>query len=213
MAGAEIFVILHGSAVNGLKKHRKSIKKVSGRLAHFLFVDAVCINTKTPRRLNGRFLLCFGFDCGFDCGFDAMDLSALLETTLAGLGYELVDVERSTQGRLVRVFIDKPGGIHLDDCATVSHHLGRVLTVENVAYERLEVSSPGLDRPLKQERDFVRFAGQKVRVKLRVPVQGQRNFFGVLGQTQAGKVELVAEGKTVVFDLANLDRARLVPNF
>jgi ribosome maturation factor RimP len=140
-----------------------------------------------------------------------MDLLVLLETTLAGLGYELVDMERSGQGRMMRVFIDKPGGVNLDDCAAVSHHLSRVLTVENVSYERLEVSSPGLDRPLKKERDFVRFTGQKVRVKVRVPVAGQRNFVGVLGDTHAGKVELEVEDKTVVFDLANLDKARLVP--
>ncbi len=141
-----------------------------------------------------------------------MDLSNLLETTLTGLGYELVDMERSAQGRLMRIFIDKPGGINLDDCATVSNHLSRVMTVENVAYERLEVSSPGLDRPLKKERDFVRFAGQTVRVKLRVPLAGQRNFVGVLRQTHAGKVELEVEGKTVVFELVNLDKARLVPD-
>ncbi|HTE14001.1 MAG TPA: ribosome maturation factor RimP [Burkholderiales bacterium] len=140
-----------------------------------------------------------------------MDLSGLLETTLAGLGYELVDVERTGQGRMMRVFIDKPGGINLDDCAAVSNHLSRVLTVENVSYERLEISSPGLDRPLKKERDFARFAGQKVRVKLRVPQEGQRNFVGVLSGARAGKVELDVEGKTVSFDLANLDRARLVP--
>lgn len=140
-----------------------------------------------------------------------MDLSSYLETTLAGLGYELVDFERSGKGLLLRVFIDKPGGINLDDCATVSHHLGRVLTVENVDYERLEVSSPGLDRPLKKEQDFVKFAGQKVRVKLRVPQEGQRNFAGVLRETRAGKVALEVEGKTVTFDLANLDKARLIP--
>jgi ribosome maturation factor RimP len=140
-----------------------------------------------------------------------MDLSRLLETTLAGLGYELVDMERSGQGRMMRVFIDKPGGINLDDCAKVSNHLSRVLTVENVDYERLEVSSPGLDRPLKQERDFVRFAGQKARVKLRVPLEGQRNFVGLLRQTRAGKVELEVEGRTVLFELANLDKARLIP--
>jgi ribosome maturation factor RimP len=140
-----------------------------------------------------------------------MDLSGLLETTLSGLGYELVDMERTGQGRMMRVFIDKPGGINLDDCATVSNHLSRVLTVENVSYERLEVSSPGLDRPLKKERDFARFAGQKARVKLRVPQEGQRNFVGVLSGAHAGKVELDVEGKTVSFDLANLDKARLVP--
>lgn len=140
-----------------------------------------------------------------------MDLASLLETTLTGLGYELVDVERSGRGGLVRIFIDKPGGINLDDCTAVSNHLTRVLTVENVNYERLEVSSPGLDRPLKKERDFARFAGQKVRVKLRVPQQGQRNFVGVLGATHAGKVELNVEGKAVSFELANLDKARLIP--
>ncbi len=156
-----------------------------------------------------------------------MDLMVLLETTLAGMGYELVDMERTGQGRMMRIFIDKPaatggdkpgatgddklGGINLDDCAAVSNHLSRVLTVENVSYERLEISSPGLDRPLKKERDFVRFAGHKVRVKLRVPQDGQRNFAGVLRQTRAGKVELDVEGKAVTFELANLDKARLVP--
>ena len=92
-----------------------------------------------------------------------MDLQKLLETTLAGLGYELVDFDRSGRGRLVRVFIDKQGGISVDDCARVSRHLTRVLAVENVGYDRLEVSSPGLDRPLKKEEDFVRFAGHKAR--------------------------------------------------
>ena len=140
-----------------------------------------------------------------------MDLFVFLETTLAGLGYELVDMERSGQGRMMRIFIDKPGGSNLDDCAAGSNHLSRVLTVENVSYERLEVSSPGLDRPLKKERDFVRFAGQKVRVKVRVPVAGQRNFVGVLGDTRAGKVALDIEGEVITFDLANLDKARLVP--
>ena len=140
-----------------------------------------------------------------------MDLTSLLETTLAGLGYELVDLERSGKGRMMRIFIDKPGGINLDDCAKVSNHLGRVLTVENVEYERMEVSSPGLDRPLKKERDFVRFAGETVRVKLRVPQDGQRNFVGVLRETRAGQVAMEVEGKTVSFELANLDKARLVP--
>ncbi len=141
-----------------------------------------------------------------------MDLLDLLETTLAGLGYELVDVERPGRGGLMRVYIDRPGGINLDDCTRVSHHLTRVLTVENVSYERLEVSSPGLDRPLKKARDFERFAGQKVRVKLRVPQQGQRNFAGVLKRAVAGTVEMEVEGKAVSFELANLDRARLVPD-
>ena len=141
-----------------------------------------------------------------------MDLQALLDETLAGLGYELVDLERSGKGRLLRVFIDKAGGINVDDCAVVSHHLTRLLTVENIDYERLEVSSPGLDRLLKKERDFVRFAGQKARVKLRIPVDGQRNFTGVLQEAGAGKVQIEVDGRLLVFDLANLERARLVPS-
>lgn len=140
-----------------------------------------------------------------------MDLQALLENTLAGLGYELVDLERSGKGLFLRVFIDKPGGISVDDCATISHHLTRLLAVENINYDRLEVSSPGLDRSLKKERDFVRFAGQKARIKLRVPVDGQRNFVGVLRETGAGKVQLEVDGKVLSLDLGNLEKARLVP--
>src|SRR5688572_7199549 len=109
-----------------------------------------------------------------------MDLEHTLESTLSGLGYELVDFERSGKGKLLRVYIDRPGGINVDDCAKVSNQLSRVLTVEGIAYDRLEISSPGLDRVLRKERDFIRFAGHKARIKLRVPVEGQRNFVGVL---------------------------------
>jgi ribosome maturation factor RimP len=140
-----------------------------------------------------------------------MDLQQLLESTLAGLGYEFVDLERSGKGKLLRVYIDKPGGINVDDCAKVSNHLSRVLTVENIAYDRLEISSPGLDRMLRKEQDFVRFAGHKARIKVRVPIGGQRNFVGVLRQTREGKVEIEVDGKILSLDLANLDKARLVP--
>ncbi len=140
-----------------------------------------------------------------------MDLQQTLEKTLTGLGYELVDVERSGRGRLLRVFIDKPAGVNVDDCAAVSNHLTRMFAVENIDYDRLEVSSPGLDRPLKKEQDFVRFAGQKARIKVRVPVDGQRNFVGVLRATGAGKVQLEVEGRVMSFDIDNLEKARLVP--
>ena len=144
-----------------------------------------------------------------------MDLRELLESTLTGLGYELVDFERSGKGKLLRVFIDKPadkpGGIGVEDCAKVSNHLSRVFAVEDVAYERLEISSPGLDRLLTKEKDFVRFAGHRARLKLRVPVEGQRNFVGVLRETRAGKVELEVDGRVISVDLSNLDKARLVP--
>jgi len=141
-----------------------------------------------------------------------MDLQALLETTLAGLGYELVDLERSGKTMFLRVFIDKPGGVDVNDCTTVSQHLTRLLAVENINYGRLEVSSPGLDRLLKKERDFVRFTGHKARIKLRVPVDGQRNFTGILRETSAGKVQLEVDGKLLSLDVDNLAKARLVPS-
>ena len=134
----------------------------------------------------------------------------MLETTVNGLGYELVESERS--GSLLRVFVDKTGGVSIDDCAYISSHLSQVLAVEGVKYDRLEVSSPGLNRVLRKERDFTRFAGEKARVKLRVPLEGQRNFIGVLRAVNNGKLELEVDGKSLVFDLANLEKARLVPN-
>jgi ribosome maturation factor RimP len=160
-------------------------------------------------------------------------LQGLLETTVAGLGYELVDVELSNRGRMLRIFIDKPapglqerlqgglqqaasrefaaGGITLDDCARVSGQLTRVMAVEAIDYDRLEVSSPGLDRPLKKAADFVRFAGQEARLTLRVPIDGRRNFTGVMRAVADGRLELEIDGGMVRLDLANIDKARLVP--
>ena len=142
-----------------------------------------------------------------------MDLQGLLENTLAGLGYELVDMERSPKGALLRIFIDKPDGITVEDCALVSNHLSRVFTVENVAYDRLEVSSPGLDRPLRKAEDFVRFSGQKAKLKLRVALEGRRNFVGVIRECEAGKVGIEVDGRLLSVDLGNVDKARLMPAF
>ena len=141
-----------------------------------------------------------------------MDLNDLLETTMTGMGYELAGVERPARGGLMRVYIDKPGGVNVDDCAVVSHQLTRVLAVENISYDRLEVSSPGLDRILKKESDFARFAGQRARVRMRVPLDGQRNFTGVLREAAAGKVQLEVDGKVLSLDLGDMESARLVPN-
>ena len=141
-----------------------------------------------------------------------MDFGRLLDTTVTGLGYELVAWERSGKSGGLRIFVDKPGGISVDECANVSQHLSRVLAVEGVSYARLEVSSPGLDRVLRKEQDFVRFAGEKARVKLRVALDGQRNFTGVLRTVNDGKLEMEVDGKLLAFQLSNLEKARLVPN-
>jgi ribosome maturation factor RimP len=139
-------------------------------------------------------------------------LEKVVEPAVTGLGYELVDAQASNGGRLLRLFVDKPGGITLDDCAAISRHLTRVLAVEGIDYERLEVSSPGLDRPLRKERDFARFAGQKAEVRMRTPdPSGRRKFVGVLRGAGDGQVSLEMEGQTVTLALDDLDRARLVP--
>ena len=143
-----------------------------------------------------------------------MDLQTLVESTVQGLGYELVDFELSQRGRMLRVFLDKPGGVTIDDCAQVSNHLSRLLAVEmDYDYDRLEVSSPGLDRPLKKESDFVRFAGQKVQLKLRIPLEGRKNFIGMLQGIEAGEVQLDVDGVKTSIPLGNVEKARLVPQF
>ena len=139
-------------------------------------------------------------------------LDALLEQTLASLGYELVDLEVSRSGGLMRIFIDRAGGVNVDDCAAVSNHLTRLFAVEEVDYNRLEVSSPGLDRPLRRPQDFRRFAGERVHVRMRVPVDGRKNFVGVLRGASDAQVELEVDGALLSLNLAQLDKARLVPN-
>ena len=141
-----------------------------------------------------------------------MDLREKLETAVNGLGFELVDMEMSAGGKLLRVFIDKSGGINVGDCALVSSHLTRLFAVENIDYERLEVSSPGLDRVLKKHSDFERFAGERAQIKVRMPVSGQRNFVGVLRGINGGFLQLEVDGRVLSLDMANLEKARLIPN-
>ena len=145
-----------------------------------------------------------------------MDLHHLIDITVTGLGYDLGDLELSPRGRVLRLFIDKAdkvSGIDVEDCALVSNQLSRVLAVENVDYDRLEVSSPGLDRVLKKPADFERFAGAEVNLKLRLPMSGRRNFNGVLHGVQDGKVRLTIDTGELELDLGNIDKARLVPKF
>lgn len=107
------------------------------------------------------------------------DAVAIVEATVGGLGYECVDFERSARG-LLRVFIDKVDGISVEDCAIVSNQLSRVFLVEGIDFDRLEVSSPGLDRPLKRLADFQRFIGQSAKVKLHARIDDRKRFDGVI---------------------------------
>jgi ribosome maturation factor RimP len=139
-------------------------------------------------------------------------LTGIVEPVLAGLGFELVDVQAAGRSGLVRVFIDRPGGVTVDDCAAVSRHLTRLFAVEDVAYERLEVSSPGLDRPLHKAADFARFAGRRVEVRMRLPDEtGRRRFVGLLQGVEGAAAMLLVEGRPVALALEGMERARLVP--
>lgn len=140
-----------------------------------------------------------------------MDLEGTLDRVLEGLGYELVELEHGRAGGLMRVFIDRPQGITLDDCERVSNHLTRLFAVEGVDYSRLEVSSPGLDRLLRKDSDFERFAGQRVSVKLRVPREGQRNFQGVLRGLVGRAIALELDDAVLELPLESVTRVRLVP--
>ena len=141
-----------------------------------------------------------------------MDLQTLIEPTLAGMGYELVSLERAGGG-LLRLYIDKPEGIVVEDCARVSNQLTRMFMVENIEYERLEVSSPGLDRPLVKAADFVRFAGKRANVRLHAPLEGRKRFAGELLGVVDDVLQLDVEGVTVAIPLAEVDSARLAPEF
>jgi ribosome maturation factor RimP len=155
------------------------------------------------------------------------NITQLVESTAIGLGYALVDVEFGPRGRWLRVFIDRPppgggvdrpvgeaaeaGGVTLDDCQRMTRQLQRVLEVEGVDYDRLEVSSPGLDRVLKKPADFRRFSGATAEVRMRVPLDGRRRFVGIVRAASDAGVDLEVDGVVLSLAYVNMDKARLVP--
>lgn len=142
-------------------------------------------------------------------------MGELLDRTIPAMGYELVDWELQPRAGLVRVFIDSPKGVDVEDCAKVSNQLTHLFTVENVNYERLEVSSPGLDRPLRKLVDFARFAGEEAQLTLREMTNGARRMKGVLRgvQGEPGSETVLVENAKGVLEIpyAGIDKARLVP--
>ncbi len=141
----------------------------------------------------------------------SMNLGELLEMTVPPMGYELVDWEMSPRGRHVRVFIDKPTGVSVEDCARVSRQLTRLFAVENVDFDRLEVSSPGLDRPLRKASDFERFVGEQADFRLANPIENARRMKGILHGLADGAVLVETAQGIKTIPLADIDRARLVP--
>lgn len=143
---------------------------------------------------------------------------AQAEAVIVSLGFELADLEREPGG-LLRISIDSPDGIAVKDCEKVSHQLTHLFTVENVTYERLEVSSPGVDRVLRRRQDFERFVGAEVSIKLKRALENQKNFTGVLAEGSGSDFSLEIqsdknneEARLLNFDIADLAAARLVPH-
>lgn len=143
------------------------------------------------------------------------ELLTLLDPSIEHMGYELADLELKIGGKdgLVRVFIDGPEGIGLQDCEKVSRQVSALLDVEDPlsGHYTLEVSSPGLDRKLTKPAHFQRFMGEDVRVKLRFSLEGRRNFRGALRAADDDQIEVEVDGQSHCLPIATIESARLVP--
>ena len=143
-----------------------------------------------------------------------IDLETLIEKNVSKLGYELVDFEIINRGELLRIFIDKPGSITIHDCVDVTNQLKHILTVEeDITFDRLEVSSPGINRVIKKLKDFERFKGEKIKIKTRAPIEERKNFTGILQGTKKDLILLDFDNDLIEIKLDNVDKARLDPDF
>ena len=138
---------------------------------------------------------------------------SLAQPLCESLGFELIHVEfqRESSGRILRLYIDKPGGINLDDCADVSRQLGDILDVnlDEIGPYHLEVTSPGVERPLAKKKDFEKFKGNRIRIKTNQPVNGQKNFNGILLGISGEQVNLQIGEQTIAIPYQDIFKARL----
>ena len=142
------------------------------------------------------------------------DLETLIEKLVTQLGYELVDLETVNGGQILRIYIDKGDLIDIEDCTKVSNHVNNVLSVEtDYDYERLEVSSPGLDRVIKKLNDFDRFKGQKIKIKTRFAIENRKNFKGTLSGIKEESIMIEVDNESLLIDFENIDKARLDPDY
>jgi ribosome maturation factor RimP len=152
-----------------------------------------------------------------DTGLSSARLTHLLQPLVEDLGYEFVGLEHRSNPKSpsLVIYIDRPGGIAVEDCARVSREVAALLDVEDPIPGRydLEVSSPGLDRPLFTLEQFKRFSGEVAQVSLFAPLDGRRKFKGAILGIQDGKVRLDQDGTEVELDMGNIARARLVPDY
>lgn len=145
----------------------------------------------------------------------SQELADLIRPAVEGMGFELVGVEFDSHQRTLRIYIDHPAGVGLDECSKVSYQISGVLDVEDPIPGRyqLEVSSPGMDRPLFTLEHFERFVGRGVRVQLARPLDGRRRFKGQLLAVEGDEIRLLEEGKEYRVPYLLIDRARLLPDF
>ena len=142
------------------------------------------------------------------------DLETLIEKLVTQLGYELVDFETVNGGQILRIYIDKGDLIDIEDCTKVSNHVNNVLSVEtDYDYERLEVSSPGLDRVIKKFNDFDRFKGQKIKIKTRFAIENRKNFKGTLSGIKGESIMIEVDNESLLIEFENIDKARLDPDY
>ncbi len=147
----------------------------------------------------------------------ADELAALIRPAVEAVGYEMLGVEFISAGKhsVLRVYIDSPQGISVDDCAQASYQISGILDVEDPipGEYRLEVSSPGADRPLFTAAHFARFVGHEAKVKLHAPIEGRRNFRGRIVDVKDEVIVLNVDGETVEFEMGAVERANLVPTW
>ena len=143
-----------------------------------------------------------------------IDLEALIEKNVSKMGYELVDFEIINRGELLRIFIDKPTSITIDDCVAVTNQLKYIFTVEEeIIFDRLEVSSPGINRVLKRLQDFERFKGEKIKIKTRSPIEERKNFTGTLQGIKKDLILIEFNNIVLEISLDNIEKARLDLDF
>jgi len=142
-------------------------------------------------------------------------IKKIIEIPILKKNMELVDLEwrRERRGWVLRIFIDKPGGVTIEDCAKISEIVGEILDREDIIHHSyvLEVSSPGIERPLVKKEDYERFKGEKAKITLKTPVSGRKNFTGIILGIKENLVQIEVEGKVWELPLDNIKKANLRP--
>lgn len=141
----------------------------------------------------------------------------LFEPVVNGMGYDLIEIEHFPNPKhgVLRLYIDKEEGITIDDCSDVSRQISALIDVEDPVRGQfnLEVSSPGMDRPLRRVKDFQRFTGSKVKLKTMMPLDGQRNFSGRLLEADEDSLTIETDTEEITLPMSALEKARIVPEF